>query len=863
MADQPRKPRIRARRIIERPRLIRALDRSDARVRILVARPGFGKTILAEQWASTDDRVVAWFRARRSAADVSVVARALVAAADDVVPGAGRRLLQRLAVTDDPEREATLLAEMLAEDLGDWPSDGWIVVDDYENLAASAASEGFVETVVSRSPVRLFVVGTARPAWAAPRDILAGRVLEVAEGALAMTNDEALEVLDGAHAELAPGLVALTGGWPAAIGLAAMTPEAGVPEAQLRESLYDFYAEELYRGLDPGLRAALAILAEMPLIDRELAAAILGDERAAAVCDAALRLGLLDERDRYLDLHPLLAGYFEHRGGWTSKARERTILTHAWTHYRGRGELDAAFDLTERVGTAREIDRLVAESMGELLDGARLPTLQLWVSHASDRVGETPSVLLAQAEISLRQGRHLAAQALAERASRGPEQSVAYRALMAGGKAAHVGSGEDDALKLFGSAEEAAIRDEERRQARWGRLAAAIDLELDQSHGLLEELRASAGEGLDATEAVQQANKRLLLGFRFGAVEGLSDAKRVAELLPAVTDPFLRCSFGSMFSCALNLAAEYRQALDVATAMTNEALEYRVEFAMPYGHLMRAAALAGLRRFDAAHEALANAHAEAVRCTDLFGQQGVYAGRIRALLHEGKVAEACSVEPPDLSESLPAMRGEVWASRGLALACIGRLEEAAAYSQEARGTTRAVEPTVLSLCIDAVRTLKGRHPEVRQALRGLVTGAFAAGAVDYVVTSYRANPDLLTALLRNPETAEETGYVVARASDQALAESLGLDVLAALDPVASLSVREREVYDLLCEGLPNGEIATRLFISPATVKVHVRHVYDKLGIRSRTALALNAASRRIHAAPTAAAGESASSKTDG
>ena len=86
MADQPRKPRIRARRIIERPRLIGALDRSDARVQMLVAGPGYGKTILAEEWASTEGQLVAWFRARRSAADVSVVARALVAAADTVVP---------------------------------------------------------------------------------------------------------------------------------------------------------------------------------------------------------------------------------------------------------------------------------------------------------------------------------------------------------------------------------------------------------------------------------------------------------------------------------------------------------------------------------------------------------------------------------------------------------------------------------------------------------------------------------------------------------------------------------------------------------------------------------------------------------
>ena len=326
---------------------------------------------------------------------MSVVARALVAAADAVVPGAGRRLLQRLAVTDDPEREATLLAEMLAEDLADWPAEGWIVIDDYEYLAASVASEAFVETVVSGSPVRLFVAGRAPPSWVAPRDVLAGRTLELAEGALAMTNDEAADVLEGSHDELASGLVALTGGWPAVIGVAAMTQDAGVPEAELPESLYDFFAEELYRSLDPAIRGALAILAEMPLIDRELAAAVLSDERAAIVCDEALRLGLFDERDRYLDFHPLLRSYFERRAGWVSTARERSVLDCTPGRITG-DEASSMPRSTSRNESEHlvDVDRLVAESMGELLDGARLPTLQLWVSRAGSRVGETPSVRL-------------------------------------------------------------------------------------------------------------------------------------------------------------------------------------------------------------------------------------------------------------------------------------------------------------------------------------------------------------------------------------------------------------------------------------------------------------------------------------
>ena len=63
--------------------------------------------------------------------------------------------------------------------------------------------------------------------------------------------------------------------------------------------------------------------------------------------------------------------------------------------------------------------------------------------------------------------------------------------------------------------------------------------------------------------------------------------------------------------------------------------------------------------------------------------------------------------------------------------------------------------------------------------------------------------------------------------------------------------REREVYDLLGQGLTNLQIAQLLFISEGTVKVHVHHIYDKLGIRSRTALAVQAALERSDQATSA------------
>lgn len=52
--------------------------------------------------------------------------------------------------------------------------------------------------------------------------------------------------------------------------------------------------------------------------------------------------------------------------------------------------------------------------------------------------------------------------------------------------------------------------------------------------------------------------------------------------------------------------------------------------------------------------------------------------------------------------------------------------------------------------------------------------------------------------------------------------------------VEELSPREREILELLASGFPNKEIASRLGLTDGTVRWHLRHVYHKLHVRSRT-----------------------------
>jgi DNA-binding CsgD family transcriptional regulator len=56
-------------------------------------------------------------------------------------------------------------------------------------------------------------------------------------------------------------------------------------------------------------------------------------------------------------------------------------------------------------------------------------------------------------------------------------------------------------------------------------------------------------------------------------------------------------------------------------------------------------------------------------------------------------------------------------------------------------------------------------------------------------------------------------------------------------PLAALSDREREVAELVAAGRTNREIAAELFLSKRTVDTHLAHVFEKLGVSSRAAVA--------------------------
>lgn len=185
------------RHIIKRPRLTRLLDETTARVILLVAPAGYGKTTLAREWRAASNGPTAWYLANAASADVANLASKIARAATSAFSLDPVHLLRQLAHTDVPERAAVTLAEALARDLRRCPDNAWLALDDYHFVSKSRAAEEFVEVLIRESPVSLLLTTRVRPAWASPRRAVYGEICEIGSSLLAMTRDEAGEILEG------------------------------------------------------------------------------------------------------------------------------------------------------------------------------------------------------------------------------------------------------------------------------------------------------------------------------------------------------------------------------------------------------------------------------------------------------------------------------------------------------------------------------------------------------------------------------------------------------------------------------------------------------------------------------------------
>jgi ATP/maltotriose-dependent transcriptional regulator MalT len=641
--------------------------------------------------------------------------------------------------------------------------------------------------------------------------------------------------------------VALADGWPAVIGLAALTPTAIRLEEAIPEQLHDYFADELFASLPRTTQAGLCRLALVPLVTRAAGEALI-DSTAERVLEDAREAGMFNAHtSQGYSLHPLLKAFLLQKLTRGPRSDLEAAVTGATQHLLEIEAWDEAFALIAEYEPKPELfEELLRRAMVPLTQVGRLATLRDWLDFARTKDLSSAYVDLAHAELAFRQGRQERSGALADAAASSldlgnPLLSVAhYRA----GQSRHLLDDSAGALQHFEAAQASAKTLSDAQNALWGRFIVAFELERQEAFDLVKQLQSTAQQGGDA--AVRLECARLMLALcEGGSVPDASDLSPLSDLASQANDPLVRSAVFRALAAVLVLGAEYRDALEAARRALVAAEEFHLEFVRPHTLVSQAAAYIGLRRFSDARASLRKIESAAQLMDDPYLAANADILQCRLLLCEGSPQDALQAVSGSWSRGpTPARRMEFGVTKAAALACSGDPTNALEVLDKVKGSSRWLEPQLLFRWTRSICLLLLGSQEAEEEVVGAYKATVSAGGLDTFVFANRLHPQILTLLAKDERRHDALLASLAKSNDQERATAAGITVQGEGREGAPLTLRERDVYSLLADGKSNREIAEALFISEATAKVHVRNILRKLGARSRVEVAIQAAKTR-------------------
>jgi LuxR family maltose regulon positive regulatory protein len=816
--------------IIERPRLIARLEEDGgSRVSVLAAPAGYGKTTLARQWSQRQTGPVAWYRTTRASGDVALLAVQLDELLASVAPELPR----------EPDRVATIasvnpspkpLGRAILRTFEPLTQDVLLVVDEWEAAGTDEAEE-LLSMLVEGLDIRFLVTTRTRPDWFTPRLEVYGEGLEIGVAELAMTDDEAAEVLAafGAVAGRAQ-LMRTADGWPAVLGLAAMTGDVDFTSSRLMShTLYDFLASELLASAAPETQTALMLLAVAAAPDVEVARTLLGP-RTDAVLEEAVARGLVAVTERKsLLMHPLLRELLIRRFDEADAETRDALLSDCRKLFPAR-RWDEALTVAETAGDAAFVREAIAAALDDLLAAGRTNSLERWVAAAREAGAEGGLIDYAESESLYRASDLDRATALATQAAISLEGDLAARAHLVAGRAAHLADRSEVAEEHAKLAAGLAGTQESREGALWLRFLAGLAPQAADLRNRLDEFERKAGSGTRQRLMVVGGNLTVTQ-IEGGLTPAIEEARVALSLASGGGDSNAHTGLLVTYSYALLMSCRYREGLESLDALIRVAEAYGIDFPRPYAQLYSANARIGLRRFTAADRTLASVERDTQDDPGSYFRDNLRIQRARLYASVGDLHRALDVLTLGPAINSPrGLRGEFLGWQGLFHSALGEFEAGLDLARDARGASRGLEASALASTTEAIIALGTGN---LSGATGCISKAIATEAWDPILIAVRAVPDLGRHIATQRATANWLRRILTLSSDRTLARVIGLRVPRDAKPKQDLTPRESEVHELLAQGLTNEEIARLLYISLSTTKVHVKHIYDKLGVRSR------------------------------
>jgi LuxR family maltose regulon positive regulatory protein len=816
--------------IIERPRLIARLEEGGgARVSVLAAPAGYGKTTLARQWSQRQAGPVAWYRTTRASGDVALLAVQLddlLASIAPELPHEPGKVASIASVNPSPKP----LGRAILRTFETLDPNVLLVVDEWEAAGTDEAEE-LLSMLVEGLAARFLITTRTQPDWFTPRLQVYGEGLEIGVSELEMTDEEATQVLAalGAVAGRAR-LMRTAGGWPAVLGLAAMSGDVDFTSSRLlSHTLYDFLASELLATATEETQAALMLLAVASITDVEVARSVLGAGSDAVLEDAVAR-GLLAVTERkLLSLHPLLRELLIRRFD-DANAEAKDILLARCRLLLDARRWDESLCVAETVGDGAFVREAISAALDDLLAAGRTNSLQRWVAAARSAGSEGGLVDYAESEALLRTNELDRAMALATQAARSLDGDLAARAHLVAGRSAHLTDRPAAAQAHADDAATLAVRAETHERSLWLRFIAGLGPQVPDLRARLDDLQRTLRP--DSKQSLSLVAGTLTLAQFEGGFDGALENARVAlSLADERSDSIAHTGLLSVYSYALIMACRYEESLESIAVLKRIAEASGIDFPLPYAQLNSASACIGLRRFAAADRLLRALERETREEPGAYFSGHLPIQRARLYASVGDLRRAQDVlalgPAPNGSRGLS---GEFLGWQALLHSASGEFDAALELASEAQKASRGFEVAALSSVTKAVTALSGEGGE---SWESCIAAAIATGAWDPILIAVRAVGDLGRQIAAQRSTGNWLRRILVQSSDASLAALIGLRVPRSAKPKQKLTPRETEVHELLANGLTNEEIANSLYISVSTTKVHVKHIYDKLGVRSR------------------------------
>ena len=867
---------------VQRPRLIGQLNQGISRKLTLVSAPaGFGKTTLLSEWIAQSDMPIAWISLDNSDCDPVQFTHYLIATLRNIHPDIGETALSQLQSSQRPPVESVLIS--LIQEVTELAEELIIVFDDYHAIDTDNIHK-LIKILLDFLPTQVHLVISSRvdPPLPLARLRASKQLSELRTAHLCFTDDEAAaffnQIMDlHLSSEDISVLESRTEGWIAGLQLAAISMQGREDISSFIQSfagddrhIVDYLVEEVLNLQTEPVQNFLLQTSILNRLSEPLCKFVTGEKGSQEILDELERANLfivpLDDKRHWYRYHHLFAELLQQRLRLSEGDLVNALHKKASRWYQDQGIIDEAVNHAFEAHDYEQAAQLIGEYVKYTWEyDARM---SIWHKKLPlEFIRKDPELSFFNAWMIEKSGQYDVAEehldateqlisAQLDETSKKTTDSLPEKFDVLRGKIAAIRAN----IALYRNDTPAVVRFAEKamkllqhRKSSWGNHTANI---LGQAFFFREELGKAnqifkdvANEGKLSGDYFSYLKGRLGVasilrsrGDLPGAIEIYKELYQIAEergLLQSPMIGWLYLNWGKIlgYQNYINEALQYiQQGLNLSkpandAAMTGEGHFNLVAVLLTKGDLVAAEAIIEKTETLAEQTGM-----------PLLIVNSLETLKVRIWLDKGSLKPAlkwmAQQKTPEDGKSgyLPFPKRMLFSR---ILFADGKtdnsLELLKPLAKIFKGRNWAIEQIEVLLIRSKIYQSRGELSEAISLLQKAVALAEPGGIISIFVDEGPSIAELLQMLL-------EENTDIPRAFVNKVLSAFRLTKLMKTDDgiFERLSERELEVLRLIASGLPNKTITEELFISLSTVKTHIRNIYSKLDVNSRTQAAAKA-----------------------